>query len=534
MTRKIAIRFDSDDTIIACSRNEGESPTIISLPPLSPRDIPETGADITFTQVIPSVIHYGPEGKTLVGGEVAEAGLCTQVGTLHHLRDHILLGRSARIRIGETTRTYESAGENYLHTIFTALRRENLLDSSVDLIMTIPTGAPERYTTWLPEVVAGAGIPEVQLIDEGSAAALGYGMELEPGMLFSVTDWGVSSAEAMVLQVEPGNGTESHHLSRVISRASMNRGLGSVDRWLLEETLAGGNQIPGTVPDSLVRTDSLRLCRRAWESLLVRNSAELQIPDPGSRTLVTHTWTRESFQEMLERRDFFRQTCAMFSSLFNEAQGKGYSARDIAQVLVTGSSSHIPFLKEEILSRFGNIRVLDNHPREAVPFGAVRFGEGALPFGRIGHDYALRYWSFPGNCHKYRVIVHKGTPYPSRDVISRIIIRAVFDGQTKFALPVYAMKENGTEADHGFELIPDPDGAMRLGTKVAAKGENPVLRCVNEKEFALITTFSPGIGNENHLELAFTLDSRRRLLVTARDRKNLRAVVKEMVVATLT
>ena len=85
------------------------------------------------------------------------------------------------------TYTAESVAEHFIKTIWKQLYLQNIQPEKV--IFTVPVGAFERYLDWFRDLGENLGGSEVQVIDESTAAALGYAVK-RPGSLVLVVDFG--------------------------------------------------------------------------------------------------------------------------------------------------------------------------------------------------------------------------------------------------------------------------------------------------------------------------------------------------------
>lgn len=98
------------------------------------------------------------------------------------------------------------AGKDFLSTVLLFAASElNLGDEEV--AFTVPVEAFEHYENWLTDVAEAAGIRRFRLIDEPSAAALGYGAHIQPGDVYLIFDFGGDpSGAARLTSVSPDEG----------------------------------------------------------------------------------------------------------------------------------------------------------------------------------------------------------------------------------------------------------------------------------------------------------------------------------------
>ena len=58
-----------------------------------------------------------------------------------------------------------------------------------EIALTVPVEAFEHYEDWLTDVAEAAVMPRFRIIDEASAAALGYGAHIQPGDVYLIFDF---------------------------------------------------------------------------------------------------------------------------------------------------------------------------------------------------------------------------------------------------------------------------------------------------------------------------------------------------------
>jgi len=81
----------------------------------------------------------------------------------------------------------EVVSELFLKHVWQQLLQQGIEPSR--LIFTVPVGAFELYLDWFRDFAERLNVPQVQLIDESTAAALGYAIQ-QPGSLVLVIDFG--------------------------------------------------------------------------------------------------------------------------------------------------------------------------------------------------------------------------------------------------------------------------------------------------------------------------------------------------------
>ena len=108
-------------------------------------------------------------------------------------------------------------------------------------------------------MVEEAGLPRFRLIDEPSAAALGYGVFLEPGDVYLIFDFGGGTLDVAVIVIEDPTKTHGQRC-RVLGKAGAEIGGASIDQWLFQDAL---HQAGRSDSEDEIRQASRAPCRRA-------------------------------------------------------------------------------------------------------------------------------------------------------------------------------------------------------------------------------------------------------------------------------
>src|SRR5207248_2575980 len=105
------------------------------------------------------------------------------------------------VRLDGREVSHFDAGRDFLTAVLALAAAElDLRDEEVALA--VPVEAYEHYEDWLGSVAEAAGMPRFRLIDESSAAALGYGAHVQPGQVYLIFDFGGGTLDVAVVLVE--------------------------------------------------------------------------------------------------------------------------------------------------------------------------------------------------------------------------------------------------------------------------------------------------------------------------------------------
>jgi molecular chaperone DnaK len=533
MAGRLAIDFGTSNTVVAVWDEERQEGVSLHIPEWSrPMQVDTAEPDQEPVWTIPSLIHYSPTGERWLGEQVISRNLTDAPGTFRWLKHYINLRSSVKLQVNGQKISYFDAGEEFLATIL-GFTLEERGTKDEEVAFTVPVEAFEHYEDWIARVAEKIGIRRFRLIDEASAAALGYGARLQPGMAYMIFDFGGGTLDVSVVLIEGGESDTAHRRCRVLGKAGEDFGGSRIDQWIYQDLLKR-NGLDGT--DEEVHGMSralLSACERAKEELSFRHEAEISVTSLKSGRSIHTLLTRKDFEAVLESHGFFPRIHATIQRALNSALTKGYPEDQIRAVLMVGGCSFIPCVQTALRQRFGNERVHFSRPLDAVARGAASFVAGIDFYDHIQHDYAVRFWDSRACRYDYRVIVRRGTNYPSSDDVARLFIKATHDGQTHFGIPLFELGSQQSHIDDELELVTDPSGALRL---VAVSPEDEERRShfwMNEKDPTFLIADPPADTGDARFEIAFNIDGNKRLLISSRDLKTGRILRKNYPVVKL-
>src|SRR5262249_25728037 len=150
--------------------------------------------------------------------------------------------------------------------------------------------------------------------------------------------------------------------------------------------------------------------------------------------------------------------------------------------------------------------------------GPAAFGAGVDFSDHIQHDSAVRSLDPLKGDYDFRVLVRRGTPYPTRAPVARLAVKASHDGQTQLGLAIFELGEQRRHGDgQPVELVFDPSGAARVVQVTPDEEERRAHFWVNEHSPTSLVADPPAAPGAPRFEVEFGIDANKRLLVTARD-----------------
>ena len=189
----IAIDFGTSNTCIARWNPVTQQPETLSLP-----NSQQLGQN---PPLIPSLLYVedASQGKVVIGQTVRDRGL--DLTSSPRFFRSFKRGISTDIQgflpeLDGQTVTFEQVGQWFLTQLVKTIDASFLQS----LILTVPVDSFEAYRHWLGQVCQSLPVEEVRMLDEPTAAALGYGMADRENLL--VVDFGGGTLDLSLVQLD--------------------------------------------------------------------------------------------------------------------------------------------------------------------------------------------------------------------------------------------------------------------------------------------------------------------------------------------
>ncbi|HEY9089392.1 MAG TPA: Hsp70 family protein [Anaerolineaceae bacterium] len=514
MTGRLAVDFGTSNTVITVwneSAREGV-----------PLHIPDFGRQQQAQETIslvPSLIHYTEDNRRWIGNQVLQKGLYHSNHTFRWMKRYISSRSPMRVRLDGREITPFLAGQDFLSTVLLIAGQEIGVGDE-EIALSAPVEAYEHYENWLAGVAESAGMPRFRIIDEPSAAALGYGAHIQPGSTYLIFDFGGGTLHAAVVRMEMEESASGGRRCRVLGKAGMSIGGTSIDSWLFQEVLRLNNRHDSDEDIRRVSNALLVECERVKEELSFSPQADLSVINPETGAVIEAEFTTSSFEELLDRQELFTRVNQTVRMALKDAAERGFNEDAIQSVLMVGGSSQIPSVQRTLRQMFGRERVHASRPLDAVARGAAAFIAGVDFYDHIQHDYAIRYVNQQKGEYDYRVLVERGTAYPTQNPVAKLTIKAAYDGQRQLGITIFEIGQQYKKIGQPVELVFDPGGAARLQQLTAHEEEQRSLFWMNEKSPTFLEAEPPAQQGEPRFEVEFLIDENKRLVINARDLKS--------------
>jgi molecular chaperone DnaK (HSP70) len=526
-----AIDFGTSNTVI-CRWNAEQAETL-TLPGLSQMLVDNP-------PLVPSLLYVqdAATASVVVGQQVRDRGL--DVKQDPRFFRNVKRGIGAEVQgflpeMDGCTITFEQAGQWYLTRLIEELKA--IAPDMTSLTFTVPVDSFETYRNWLGQVCANLKLEQVRLLDEPTAAALGYGLGDRSTVL--VIDFGGGTLDLSLVKLETpptpdrkplgfllkwGNknlATASNQrpkLARVLAKAGQNLGGADIDDWIATYFA----EIQGMPVSAL----TLRLAER----LKIQLSSQITATEAyfNDETLESYELTldRDRFRDILNQHQFFDQLSEALTQVLQQARRQGLEPGDIEAVLLVGGTSRTPAVMDWVNEQFEPDKVFTEKPFEAIAHGALQLSQGVEVKDFLYHSYGIRYWDRRNNCHGWHPIIPQGQPYPMAAPVE-LLLGASMDNQPSIELVI---GELGAETG-GTEVYFDGD---RLVTRQVSTGQS-VVQALNDSDSArsLAKLEPPGYPGNDRIRLSFWVDGDRTLRVAVDDLLTNRTLVDNQAVVQL-
>ena len=430
--------------------------------------------------------------------------------------------------------TFEQVGDWFFGKMIDQLRQEAGTSPS-SLVITVPVDSFESYRHWLTQICQTWGIEQVQLLDEPTAAALGY-QSTEDGTIL-VIDFGGGTVDFSLVELNLGSSdqpqgyvlkwgekmlgdstSQKKKLARVIAKAGTNLGGSDIDNWLVDyfADTQGLAKSPVT----------LRLAERL--KIKLSNASEAKEVYFNDQTFESYELSmgHAHFRTILEKHKFFQKLEDLLVQVLQQGRRNGIEKNDIKTVLVVGGTSQIPAVRDWLLQHFDEKIMRCDRPFEAVALGALELAQGYEINDFLYHSYGIRYWNRRNNCHSWHPIVRAGQPYPMARKVE-FKFGASVEGQPQIEL---ILGELGAETTNT-EVYFDGD---RLITRALGSGATTV-QPLNDRDGArTIAQLDPlGSPGRDRINAKFWVDGERFLRLEVEDLLTRETLLDNQIVAQL-
>lgn len=342
---------------------------------INPDSDPQVINDMGKGVLVPSVVHFQPDGSVIVGNDAKEYLISDAANTVFSVKR--LLGRSYQdIESHSNLFSYKiiddnqeglvkiNVGDKYYTPIELSGmilkelkdRAEHALKTAVNrAVITVPAYFNDSQRQATRDAGKLAGLDVLRIVNEPTAASLAYGIGLSPEeeKVIAVYDLGGGTFDVSILKIQNGIfEVLSTNGDTFLGGDDFDRAI--VNYWIEQNNL--GNSILESSQNQALRLKA----EEAKKALTTQNIFNDSIGD------IPCAITRQKFEELiLPKVDLTIDCCS------NALKDAGLSASDINEVVMVGGSTRTPLVKKRVSEFFGKEVHDQINPDEVVALGAA-------------------------------------------------------------------------------------------------------------------------------------------------------------------
>jgi molecular chaperone DnaK (HSP70) len=527
-----AIDFGTSNTVVARVNEQGEIETV-KLPGLSTLIAGNP-------PLIPSLVYVQDAQKSdvLIGQEVRDRGL-----DVHLTKGEQRFFSSFKRAIGNPVPgfvpeldgqavNFEQVGGWFLRRII------DRISDADSLVFTVPVDSFEPYRQWLTDLCAQLGdsqgdayrrsIKQIRLLDEPTAAALGYGMSSGTQTILTI-DFGGGTLDLALVRlnlpdlnaptqtavatpksplgfllkwgdraVTPANAKPQAQTARVLAKFGINLGGIDIDNWLVDyfHTTQG-------LPKNSLTT---RLAEKIKIALSSSDRATEVLFDDITFDSYTLELDREQFDRILEQNQFFARLGEAVEQITQQAKRQQIELNDLDGILLVGGTAQIPAVRNWAKQHFPADKVKADKPFEAIAHGALSQCWEIQDF--LYHSYGVRYWDKRYKKHGWHAIVKAGQPYPLNEPVELVLGASVLN-QPSIELVI------GELGETNIEVYFESDRLVTRSLEQKQLSVQPLNDTDTGKAIAKLDP--PGKPGSDRIKVLFYVDEQRTLRITVED-----------------
>ena len=333
----------------------------------------------------PSVVGFSDNGERLVGAIAKRQAVTNPTGTIYSIKRFI--GRRVdevpeetslvpyEVATGkEGTAIVKSGGNEYTPPEIAAMILQKLktaaedhLGTSVEAaVITVPAYFNDAQRQATKDAGAIAGLDVQRIINEPTAAALAYGLDKTADQKIAVFDFGGGTFDISILEVG------ENVVEVKATNGDTHLGGDNLDQRIIDYLVAEFKKDQGL--DMSKDPMALQRLREAAEKAKIELSSalstDINLPyvtaDQNGPKHMALKLTRSKFEQLVE--DLVERSLEPCRQALADS---GYSASEIAEVVLVGGTTRIPIVQEKVKQLFGKEPNKTVNPDEVVAVGAA-------------------------------------------------------------------------------------------------------------------------------------------------------------------
>jgi molecular chaperone DnaK (HSP70) len=538
MGYKLAIDFGTTNTVIARWDEAAAAAEVLTLPDIGIQEASAAG-ETHLPPTVPSLLYVnnGKKGIITIGQQVRDKGYDTERSNrlFRNFKRGIVSSPAPDPRpIDGVDWADSDVGRAFVTTVINRLPHK--LPDIEQLVLCAPVASFEGYIAWLNNLFDEQTQDKIRVVDESTAAALGYAVT-EPGAIVLVFDFGGGTLDLSLVELPENRdktggflgrlrrGNPNQHTARVIAKAGRVIGGSDVDQWLLSDVL----RQTGVSIKALGGSYASLLTACEFAKIALSSVEQTEITFQAGRDVHSLPYTRAGLEALLEANGFYSALRRVVDKVMYVARQRGIYKEDVHYVLLVGGTSLMPSVRRTLEEYFTNMAVRSDKPFTAVAEGALQVAAGFGLEDYLVHSYGLRYLDPDTGEHAWDEIIPMGSRYPTETSIE-IALSCAHPGQKEVE---FVIGEIDTDAISMIEVKYE-EGQAVFVAQTGSQGTQQIVP-VNEAaaSAALARLIPPGSPDDERLRAEFRVDARRQLRVTVHDLQTNKALLDDVVLATL-
>ena len=391
--------------------------------------------------IIPSVVGRTAAGKLLVGTPAWNQYVLDPDNTVVSIKRQ--MGSDYQVQLGERTLTPPEVSA-YILRHLKRIAEQHLGEPVTDVVITVPAYFSDAQRQATRDAGRIAGLSVRRIINEPTAAALAYGLNLEEDKVVFVYDLGGGTFDASLVELMEGVvEVQASHGDTHLGGDDFDRKLAQhLAEWFDEQHHVD------VWADSRARARLLRAAEQAKIELSNRPftwvKEEYLLEKDGIPLHLEYEVSRELFEAEIE--PLLAGTLASIEQVLQDAD---ISRGEIDQVLLVGGSSRIPLVRQMVKEMLGIEPEIGINPDEAVTLGAavqaaIISGEpidailvDVTPYSMGIATAELRMGQIVSD--RYKVLISRNSTIP---VSEEELFHAIHPEQTSIKIEVYQGEES--------------------------------------------------------------------------------------------
>ncbi len=532
MGHKFAIDFGTTNTVIAHWNETTGAPEIIHLPAISVMEAPDRPS------LVPSLVYVknAKEAEIVIGQAVRDNQLDQQKDNrlFRNFKRGIVSSPAPEPReIDGVMWADRDAGRQFVKRVIESLPYK---DAEIEqLVLTAPVASFEGYLGWLNGVIDEIAPDKIRVVDESTAAALGYTVT-KPGAVVLVFDFGGGTLDLSLVQLPESRdktggilsrllrGNTNQHSAKVIAKAGRIIGGSDIDQWIVADVLKRTKLSTKDLGNDYAML--LTLCEKAKIELSTTETAIVHFTAAGQSHDITIT--RVELETMLEENGFYTSLRRVVDKVMHVARQRGIFKEDIHYVLMVGGTSLMPSVQKTLGQYFTDMAVYADKPFTSVAEGALQVAAGYGLEDYLAHSYGIRHLDATTGEHQFDEIIPMGSHYPTEAPIE-VMLGAAHENQASIE---FIIGEIDTDSVAMVEVQYE-NGQAVFVAQANSSGQQ-IIPLNEAKALDMLANLTPpGKPGEDRLKAEFSVDDRRQLRLKVTDIQTNKILLQDVVVTTL-